>query len=168
MQQPFSGTYSIIGNFPYNISSQIMFRILDWKEQVQAVVGMFQKEVAQRIASKSGSKEYGILSVLIQAFYEVEYLLDVPPSAFTPPPKVMSGVIRLRRNDNPHAITDISIFKRLVKAAFNQRRKTLRNALRGTLPDQVLSTEPLMSQRAEQLSVAQFAHLYHTYLAHHE
>lgn len=168
MQQPFSGTYSIIGNFPYNISSQIMFRILDWKEQVQAVVGMFQKEVAQRIASKSGSKEYGILSVLIQAFYEVEYLLDVPPSAFTPPPKVMSGVIRLRRNDNPHAIIDINLFKRLVKAAFNQRRKTLRNALRGTLPDQVLSTEPLMSQRAEQLSVAQFAHLYHTYLAHHE
>ncbi|MEO6831583.1 MAG: 16S rRNA (adenine(1518)-N(6)/adenine(1519)-N(6))-dimethyltransferase RsmA [Chitinophagaceae bacterium] len=164
MRLPFEGMFSIIGNFPYNISSQILFLVLEWQEQVETVVGMFQREVAKRIASGPGSKEYGILSVLMQAFYDVEYLLDVPPTAFTPPPKVMSGVVRFAKNSNPHNITDRKIFKRLVKAAFNQRRKTLRNALRGTLPEAALTTEPLMSKRAEQLSVAQFADLYHRYL----
>lgn len=168
MQLPFEGSFSIIGNFPYNISSQIMFLILDWQAHVETVVGMFQREVAKRIASGPGSKEYGILSVLLQAFYDVEYMLDVPPTAFTPPPKVQSGVVRFTKNANPHNITDKKIFKRLVKAAFNQRRKTLRNALRGTLPELALTTEPLMAKRAEQLSVAQFADLFHRYLATNE
>lgn len=162
--KPFEGTFSIVGNFPYNISSPIMFRILDWEEDVEEVVGMFQKEVAQRMAAGPGSKTYGILSVLTQAFFKVEYLFDVPPGCFTPPPKVMSGVLRFSNIANPLGIGDKKTFARLVKAAFNQRRKTLRNALRGTLPPEALAAEPLMGQRAEQLTVADFAQLYHQYL----
>ena len=163
-EKPFSGNFSIIGNFPYNISSQILFKVLDWKENVDEVIGMFQKEVARRIANGPGSKEYGILSVLMQAFFDVEYLFDVPPEAFNPPPKVMSGVIRLTKNSNPFDIQDVKTFKRLVKAAFNQRRKTLRNALRGTLPEAALTENELMGKRAEQLSVEQFAGLYHQFM----
>ena len=163
--KPFSETFSIIGNFPYNISSQILFKVLDWESDLTEVVGMFQKEVAKRIASGPKSKDNGILSVLMQAFFNVEYLFDVPPQAFTPAPKVMSGVLRFTNTHNPYGITDKRGFTRLVKAAFNQRRKTLRNALRGTLPEQALIEEPVMNQRAEQLSVAQFAELYHKYIA---
>jgi 16S rRNA (adenine1518-N6/adenine1519-N6)-dimethyltransferase len=164
-EKPFDYPFTVIGNFPYNISSLIMFKMLDWEPQVTEVIGMFQKEVAKRIASGPGSKENGILSVLMQAFFKVEYLFDVPPSAFTPAPKVMSGVVRFTNIYNPYGITDKRGFIRLVKAAFNQRRKTLRNALRGTLPEQALTEEPTMNQRAEQLTVAQFADLYHKYIA---
>lgn len=164
VEAPFSEKFSVIGNFPYNISSPILFRILEWEPQVQEVVGMFQKEVAWRVASGPGSKDNGILSILMQAFFEVEYLFDVPPGAFTPPPKVMSGVIRARNSGNPYGIHDKRAFTRLVKAAFGQRRKTLRNALKGTFPVEVLSSEPLMSQRAEQLTVSEFAGLYHNYM----
>ncbi len=162
--KPFDGPFSVIGNFPYNISSPILFRVLEWEPEVTEVIGMFQKEVAKRVASGPGSKDNGILSVLMQAFFDVEYLFDVPPEAFTPPPKVMSGVVRFTNNGNPHGINDKRGFTRLVKAAFNQRRKTLRNALRGTLPEEALVGEPIMSKRAEQLTVEQFAMLYHKYM----
>jgi 16S rRNA (adenine1518-N6/adenine1519-N6)-dimethyltransferase len=160
---PFDDAFSIIGNFPYNISSQILFKILDWEQQVEEVIGMFQKEVAQRIAAGPGSKTYGILSVLMQAYFEVEYLFDVPPENFTPPPKVMSGVLRFKNIHNPHQIASFKKFKLLVKTAFGQRRKTLRNALRSILPPDALA-DALMDKRAEQLSVAEFVYLYRTYL----
>lgn len=161
-EPPFNGPFSVIGNFPYNISTPILFRILEWGENVQEVVGMFQKEVAQRVAAGPGSKEYGIPSVGIGAYFKVEYLFDVPPGAFNPPPKVMSGVIRLSALGNPHHIASRKRFMTIVKAAFGQRRKTLRNALRGTLPAEAL-TDSLMDKRAEQLSIADFVHLYKTY-----
>lgn len=164
VNSPFDGRFSIVGNFPYNISSPIMFRVLEWEQQVDEVIGMFQKEVAQRIAAGPGSKLYGILSVLLQAYFKAEYLFDVPPGCFTPPPKVMSGVVRFSNIGNPFGITDKKAFTRLVKAAFNQRRKTLRNALRGTLLPDAL-TDPIMDQRAEQLSVAQFVELYKKYMS---
>ncbi len=164
VEKPFESPFSVVGNFPYNISSPIMFRILEWEPEVEEVVGMFQKEVAQRIAAGPGSKTYGILSVLMQAFFDVKYLFDVPPGCFTPPPKVMSGVLRFTNIQNPHNIGDKKAFIRLVKAAFNQRRKTLRNALRGTLPEDALSGDAVMSQRAEQLPVGAFARLYRQYL----
>lgn len=160
---PFEGVFSVIGNFPYNISSPIMFKMLEWESQVQEVVGMFQKEVAERIAAGPGSKVYGILSVLTQAFFEVNYLFDVPPESFTPAPKVMSGVLKFTNIHNPHNIADFRKFKMLVKAAFGQRRKTLRNALRSYVPAAALS-DALMDKRAEQLSVADFVHLYKKYL----
>jgi 16S rRNA (adenine1518-N6/adenine1519-N6)-dimethyltransferase len=127
------------------------------------VIGMFQKEVAQRIAAGPGSKTYGILSVLLQAFFNVDYLFDVPPGCFTPPPNVMSGVARFTNNGNPYDIGNKKTFIRLVKAAFNQRRKTLRNALKGTLMPDAL-TDDIMTKRAEQLSVAQFADIYKKYM----
>lgn len=157
---PWEAPFSVVGNFPYNISSPILFKVLDWEPLVGEVVGMFQKEVAKRVASGPGSKDYGILSVLLQAFFTVEYLFDVSPGAFTPPPAVMSGVLRARNAGNPHGIQNRKAFTRLVKAAFGQRRKTLRNALRGTLPPEALA-QPLMDKRAEQLSVADFAALHH-------
>lgn len=156
---PFEGHFSIIGNFPYNISSPILFKVLDWEPDVDEVIGMFQKEVALRIASGPGSKVYGILSVLMQAFFKVDYLFDVHENCFTPPPKVKSGVLRLTNLGNPHGITDKKKFINLVKAAFNQRRKTLRNALKGTLPPEAL-LEDIMNKRAEQLSVADFVALH--------
>lgn len=159
---PFEGPFSIIGNFPYNISSPILFRVLEWEPQVEEVVGMFQKEVAQRVAAGPGSKTYGILSVLIQAFFRVDYLFDVHENCFTPPPKVKSGVIRMTNSGNPHEIRDVRKFIILVKAAFNQRRKTLRNALKSTLPAEALK-DTLMDKRAEQLSVADFVYLHKTY-----
>ncbi|RFM29807.1 16S rRNA (adenine(1518)-N(6)/adenine(1519)-N(6))-dimethyltransferase RsmA [Deminuibacter soli] len=155
---PFEGSFTVIGNFPYNISSQILFKILDWKDQVPEIIGMFQKEVAQRAASQPGTKAYGILSVLIQAFYEVHYLFDVPPGCFNPPPKVMSGVIRLTRKAQALDVKSHSHFTRLVKAAFNQRRKTLRNATRSLFTDETLQQE-IFNKRAEQLSLDDFAAL---------
>lgn len=162
MEKPYDDAFSIIGNFPYNISSPIMFKVLDWRDTVRQVIGMFQKEVAVRITSKPGTKDYGILSVLVQAFYTVEYMFDIDPSAFNPPPKVISGIIRCVQNNNPYQIENFSRFKAIVKAAFGQRRKTLRNALKSTMSATALS-DSLMSKRAEQLSVSDFAYLYHQY-----
>lgn len=155
---PFSSDFIVVGNFPYNISSQILFKVLEWKENVPVMIGMFQKEVAQRIVSGPGSKVYGILSVLVQLFYEVEYLFDVPPESFNPPPKVTSGVIRLRRKKETIAIASEKKFFTLVKAAFNQRRKMLRNPLKGLFDASFLQNE-IFSKRAEQLSIEQFAAL---------
>jgi 16S rRNA (adenine1518-N6/adenine1519-N6)-dimethyltransferase len=152
----FKAPFAIIGNFPYNISSQIFFRALQIRDDIPEIVCMLQKEVAQRIASPPGNKDYGILSVLLQAFYDIDYLISVPPGAFDPPPKVQSGVIRLRRNATLSLDCDEKLFFRVVKTAFNQRRKTLRNALKsiGEFPENVLLTK-----RAEQLSVGQFVEL---------
>ena len=159
MDIPYEGPFSVIGNFPYNISSQIVFKVLDWRDQVFEVVGMFQKEVALRIASKNGSKDYGILSVLTQVYYDVSYLFDIPATCFTPPPKVVSGLIRLQRNQNPFGIDDYNSFRKFVKAAFSQRRKTLRNSLKSSFPADKLQ-EPIFGQRAEQLSIQAFVDLY--------
>ena len=159
---PFEGTFSIIGNFPYNISSPILFKVLDWEPQVAEVIGMFQKEVALRVASKEGSKDYGILSVLIQAFFKVEYLFDVHENCFTPPPKVKSGVIRLTNLHNPHGISNKRRFINFIKTAFNQRRKTLRNGMKGLLQPEAL-VDPIFDKRAEQLSVIDFVNLYKKY-----
>lgn len=152
----FHDTFSIIGNFPYNISSQILFKVFDNRDRVSEVVGMFQKEVAERVAAGPGSKTYGILSVLLSAFYNTEYLFTVNENVFNPPPKVKSAVIRLRRNDVKSLECDEKLFVQVVKAGFNQRRKTLRNALRQlNLPLDRINEETL-AKRAEQLSVAQF------------
>ncbi|MCU0340846.1 MAG: 16S rRNA (adenine(1518)-N(6)/adenine(1519)-N(6))-dimethyltransferase RsmA [Spirosomaceae bacterium] len=144
---------ALVGNFPYNISSQILFKALDHRNKVTEIVGMFQKEVAQRVASPPGNKDYGIVSVLLQAFYDIEYAFTVPPEAFDPPPKVQSGVIRLRRNQVQHLDCDEKKFTQVVKAGFNQRRKTLRNALK---PLGIKYEHPLLDKRAEQLGVAEF------------
>ena len=157
IEKPFSGSFTVIGNFPYNISSQILFRMLEWKEDLETMIGMFQKEVAQRVAAKEGSKTYGVLSVLIQAFFTVEYLFEVHEQCFNPPPKVKSAVIRLTPRQAP-AFRDEKKFFTLVKTAFNQRRKTLRNAVRGLFDEAALQDE-VFNKRAEQLSVADFARL---------
>jgi 16S rRNA (adenine1518-N6/adenine1519-N6)-dimethyltransferase len=155
----FPGSFSIIGNFPYNISSQIFFRVLDERQRVREVVCMLQKEVADRIAEGPGSKTYGILSVLLQAYYKITYLFKVPPGVFTPPPKVMSAVIRLERNDTQQLACDEKLFVQVVKQGFNNRRKTLRNALKPlSLPAEISALE-ILDKRAEQLSVEQFVHL---------
>lgn len=155
---PFEGDFTVVGNFPYNISSQILFRMLEWKAQVPLVIGMFQKEVAQRVAAGPGSKVYGVISVLIQAYYDTEYLFEISEQAFQPPPKVKSAVIRLRRRKDPMLLKSDKLFFLLVKSAFNQRRKTLRNAVKPLFPAAVLA-EPLFDKRAEQLSVETFAEL---------
>jgi 16S rRNA (adenine1518-N6/adenine1519-N6)-dimethyltransferase len=155
----FADSFTVIGNFPYNISSSILFKILDWEPQVDAVIGMFQKEVAQRVAAAAGSRTCGILSILMQAFFEVTYLFDVPPHCFMPPPKVMSGILQLKNSRNPHGIENKKKFVTLVKGAFNQRRKTLHNALKSYVHPSLL-LHPLMSKRAEQLTVADFVTLY--------
>lgn len=155
---PFDEPFVVIGNFPYNISTQILFKILDWRDRVPVVIGMFQKEVAQRAASKEGSKVYGVLSVLIQAFYHVDYLFDVSNECFTPPPKVQSGVIRLRRKKTDLNYTSEKSFRLLVKTAFGQRRKTLRNAVKGMFSPEVLQDE-IFNKRAEALSLEDFAAL---------
>lgn len=159
---PFQGQFTVIGNFPYNISSPILFKILEWEPFVDEAIGMFQKEVAQRVASPSGSKLYGILSVLMQAFFKVEYLFDVHENCFTPPPKVKSGVLKLTNSGNPYGIENKRRFILLVKTAFNQRRKTLRNALKSILPPEAL-TDAIMSKRAEQLNVSDFVELHKKY-----
>ncbi len=155
----FTGTFSIIGNFPYNISSQILFKVLDNRHKVPEVVGMFQKEVAERCAAKPGSKEYGILSVFLQAYYKVEYLFTVKAGVFNPPPKVLSGVMRLSRNEIKELNCDEKLFWQVVKAGFNQRRKTLRNALSSLINKEKMSEEPILDLRAERLSVSDFVRL---------
>ena len=155
----FPGQYRVIGNFPYNISSQIFFKILEDKDRVPEVVCMIQKEVAERIAEKPGSKTYGILSVLLQAWYDIDYIVSVGSGAFCPPPKVQSAVIRLRRNSRSSLGCDEKLFKTVVKTAFNQRRKTLRNALKPLLGDSVDSSNPVFDLRAERLSVEDFVSL---------
>ncbi|MEI6696599.1 MAG: 16S rRNA (adenine(1518)-N(6)/adenine(1519)-N(6))-dimethyltransferase RsmA [Bacteroidota bacterium] len=149
-------SYSIIGNFPYNISSQILFKVLENRDLIPEVVGMFQKEVAERIASKPGKKTYGILSVLLQAYYDIEYLFTVEPHVFVPPPKVQSAVIRVRRNQVSQIDCDDKLFFRVVKTAFNQRRKTLRNALSVFSFDAEKLPLDILTKRAEQLSVTDF------------
>ena len=156
--RPWEGKFSIIGNFPYNISSQILLRVLEWKDQVDRVVGMFQKEVAARVVAPPGTKTYGILSVLVQAFFNAEYLFDVPPESFNPPPRVMSGVIRLTRNDNPFGVENMEQFTRLVKTSFGQRRKILRNPARALFDPGILEEE-IFARRPEQLTIRQFADL---------
>ncbi len=147
---------AIIGNFPYNISSQIVFKAIENRHQIPEFSGMFQKEVAQRIAEKEGSKTYGILSVLTQAFYEVEYLFTVPPKVFSPPPKVDSGVIKLTRKKNSTLPVNEKLFFKVVKTAFNQRRKTLRNSLKPMNLSENLREDSIFAKRPEQLSVQEF------------
>ena len=159
----FPDKYRVIGNFPYNISSQIFFKILDDKDKVPEVVCMIQKEVADRIAEKPGSKVYGILSVLLQAWYDIEYVLSVGPGAFAPPPKVKSAVIRLKRNSRTELGCDERLFKQIVKTAFNQRRKTLRNALKPMISEAFTAAgklaDPIFDLRAERLGVEDFIYL---------
>lgn len=151
--------FAVIGNFPYNISTQIVFRVLEMRNQIPEFSGMFQKEVAKRICEKEGNKTYGILSVLVQAFYEAEYLFTVPPSVFNPPPKVDSGVLRLTRKENQKLACDEKLFFRVVKTAFNQRRKTLRNSLKiFNLPDS-LREDAIFDKRPEQLGHDAFIEL---------
>ena len=158
MERPFDEPFTVIGNFPYNISTQILFKVLEWKEYVPVVIGMFQKEVAERAAAKEGNKTYGVLSVLMQYYYQVEYLFTVPPESFRPPPKVQSGVVRLTSRESYFPVKSEKAFWMLVKTAFNQRRKTLRNGLKSILPKEVLE-EKLFDRRAETLSVKEFAAL---------
>lgn len=150
--------FAVIGNFPYNISTEILFKVLDNKNLIPEVVGMFQKEVAERIAAKPGSKTYGITSVLLQAFYSIEYLLTVNENVFNPPPKVKSGVIRLTRNKTQTLNCSETFFKTVVKTAFNQRRKMLSNSLKPYLNDEIKTLE-VFNLRPEQLSVEQFVEL---------
>lgn len=155
-----SRKFTVIGNFPYNISSQIMFKILENRHLAEAVVGMFQKEVAERIAEKPGSKTYGILSVLLQAFYSIEYLFTVHEHVFSPPPKVKSAVIKLVRNNEKALKCDEVLFKQVVKTTFNQRRKTIRNSIKPLLNGKVFHIPTLLlDKRPEQLSVTQFEEL---------
>jgi len=158
IEKPFEENFTVIGNFPYNISTQILFKVLEWKDSVECVIGMFQKEVAQRIASKEGNKIYGVISVLIQAYFNVEYLFEVNEKCFTPPPKVKSAVIRLLPLAEKTKMKDQISFSRLVKAAFNQRRKTLRNATKDLFDEETLKDE-IFNKRAEQLTIAQFGQL---------
>lgn len=156
----FPEQFCVIGNYPYNISSQIFFKVLDYKDCIPCCSGMIQKEVAERLASPPGSKAYGILSVLLQAWYDVEYLFTVSEHVFNPPPKVKSAVIRMTRNNVTSLGCDEVLFKRVVKTAFNQRRKTMRNSLRPILGEAMAQmTHPIFNSRPEQLSVAQFVEL---------
>ena len=152
----FHDSFAIIGNFPYNISSQILFKVFDYRDHVSEVVGMFQKEVAERVAAGPGSKTYGILSVLLSAFYKTEYLFTVNENVFSPPPKVKSAVIRLIRNNVTNLDCDEKLFVQVVKAGFNQRRKTLRNALRQLGMSLEGVPEEMLAKRAEQLSTDDF------------
>ena len=156
----FSGSFCVIGNYPYNISTQIFFKVLDYKNQIPCCAGMIQKEVAERIASKPGKKSFGIISVLLQAWYDVEYLFTVSEQVFEPPPKVKSAVIRLTRNQRLSLNCDEKLFKTVVKTAFNQRRKTLRNSLKPLLgKDCEIYSLPVFDKRPEQLSVEEFIEL---------
>jgi 16S rRNA (adenine1518-N6/adenine1519-N6)-dimethyltransferase len=152
-------SFIMVGNFPYNISSQIFFKVLEYRNQIPEVVGMIQKEVAERIAAKEGNKTYGILSVLLQAFYDVEYLFSVPPNVFNPPPKVTSAVLRLKRNKTQTLDCDEKLFFRVVKQGFNNRRKTLRNALKSFDLSTEIKSLVLLDKRAEQLTVNDFVEL---------
>lgn len=158
IEPPFSEPFTVVGNFPYNISTQIVFRIIEWRTQVQAMIGMFQREVAERIAAKEGSKIYGVTSVLVQAFFDVEYIFVVDEQAFDPPPKVKSAVIRMTPLSKPVDCRSERAFNVLVKTAFNQRRKTLRNAAKALFTGDELKDD-IFNKRAEQLSVQQFGAL---------
>lgn len=155
---PFDGSFTVVGNFPYNISTQIVFKILEWRAQTECMLGMFQKEVAQRIVASSGNKTYGVISVLVQAFFDTQYLFEVSEQAFNPPPKVKSAVIRLLPKKELVPMDSERKFFLLVKTAFNQRRKTLRNAVRALFEPAALEAA-IFNQRAEQLTVADFAAL---------
>ncbi len=154
----FQEGFNVVGNFPYNISSQILFRVLEFRNRVPQVVGMFQKEVADRVVSPPGSKTYGILSVLVQAFYHVEYLFTIKPGSFFPPPKVKSAVIKLKRNNRESLNCNEDMFFQIVKMAFNQRRKVLRNSLKSVLPDTINENE-MFKLRPEQLRPEDFEHI---------
>jgi 16S rRNA (adenine1518-N6/adenine1519-N6)-dimethyltransferase len=155
----FTTPFAVVGNFPYNISSQIFFKILEDKNKVSEVVCMLQKEVARRIASPKGSKEYGILSVLLQAWYDIDYIFSVPPGVFNPPPKVNSGVIRLTRNQVQKLDCNEKLFFQVVKGGFGNRRKTLRNSLKSFQLSEEFKSHPILDKRAEQLDVADFVFL---------
>lgn len=160
LRKRYDGPFVIVGNFPYNISSQILFKMLDYKDQAVELVGMFQKEVGERVTATAGKKQYGIISVLLQAFYDTEYLFTVGENEFLPPPKVKSAVVRITRNLNKKLHCDEDIFKVVVKTAFNYRRKTLRNALQSLpFPPEIVSSDPIFTQRAEQLTVADYERL---------
>ena len=158
MEKPFDGSFTIIGNLPYNISTEILFKILTWREDVETVIGMFQNEVALRIAASEGNRVYGVTSVLLQAFFDVEYLFEVHEQAFHPPPKVKSAVIRLTPKKEAIPMKSEKKFFLLVKTAFNQRRKTLRNAVKSLFTDDILN-DVIFNKRAEQLTLLQFAEL---------
>lgn len=160
LSELYSGPFCVIGNFPYNISSQIFFKVLDYKDQIPCCSGMIQKEVAERIAAKPGCKAYGILSVLLQAYYDIEYLFTVHENVFAPPPKVKSAVIRLTRNNVKNLNCDEVLFKLIVKTAFNQRRKMMRNSLQPIVgKDSKVLENPIFTKRPEQLSVNEFVEL---------
>ena len=160
LAKEFGKNLCVIGNYPYNISSQIFFKVLDYKDMVPCCSGMIQKEVAERLAAKPGSKTYGILSVLMQAWYNVEYLFTVSEHVFNPPPKVKSAVIRMTRNDVTELGCNEQLFKRIVKTAFNQRRKTMRNSLKSIIePGSPILANEVFNLRPEQISVAQFIEL---------
>ena len=150
--------FAVVGNFPYNISSQILFRCIDYKDHVPEIMGMFQKEVAQRVAEKPGTKTYGILSVLLQAYYDIEYCFTVDENAFNPPPKVKSGVIRCTRNGRKSLPCNEKLFKQVVKMSFNQRRKTIRNSIKALLPE-TYEENPMLQLRPERLGVEEFIEL---------
>lgn len=159
LDEQMGNNFGLIGNFPYNISSQILFKMVTCRELIPEMVGMFQKEVAERVVSKPGSKVYGVISVLIQAFYEGEYLFTVNQNSFTPPPKVLSGVIRLTRKANQDLGCDYKLFRQVVKLSFSQRRKMLRNTMKSLLKGDELLNDPFFTQRPERLSVEDFVQL---------
>lgn len=152
-------SFGLIGNYPYNISSQILFKMVENRDKIPLMVGMFQKEVADRVCAPHGNKVYGVISILIQAYYDCEYLFKVSPGSFNPPPKVMSAVIRLKRKEKMDLACDPSLFKSIVKISFNQRRKMLRNTLKSFIKDDEVLKEALFSKRPEQLSVEDFVSL---------
>jgi len=158
IDQPFETPFTVVGNFPYNISTQILFRILDWKDEVECMIGMFQKEVALRVAAPEGNKVYGVISILVQAFFDVEYLFEVNEQSFTPPPNVKSAVIRLKPVQEKLPMKSERAFFVLVKTAFNQRRKMLRNGVKSLFDAETIKDD-LFNRRAEQLSVKEFAAL---------
>jgi 16S rRNA (adenine1518-N6/adenine1519-N6)-dimethyltransferase len=159
LSKHFTEPFAVIGNFPYNISTEILFKVLENRNLVPEIVGMFQKEVAERIASKPGNKVYGIVSVLLQAFYDIDYLFTVEPNVFEPPPKVRSGVIRLTRNATQQLACDEKLFTRVVKAGFGQRRKMLRNGLKQFKLKEEFTSNRFLTERAERLSVNDFVEL---------
>ncbi len=160
LRELYSGEFCLIGNYPYNISSQIFFKVVDNKDIIPCCTGMIQKEVAERMAALPGSKTYGILSVLLQVWYDIEYLFTVNENAFIPPPKVKSAVVRLTRNDREQLNCDSKLFKRVVKTSFNQRRKMIRNSIKSLLSeDCILPDNPIFTKRPEQLSIEQFEEL---------
>ncbi len=156
IEKPFENNFTVVGNFPYNISTEILFKLLDWRNNVECIVGMFQKEVAMRVAAKEGSKVYGVTSVLLQTYFKIEYLFEVQENDFKPAPKVKSGVIKLIPLTEPVAIKSFEKLQLLVKTAFNQRRKTLRNAVKSIFAKEFLE-DAIFDKRAEQLSVQDFA-----------